>query len=249
MSTEINAQTKVGRCVAEHPHTARVFESLQIDYCCGGGITLAEACRKHNLEAQQVVDQLTSAIDQPPQSTPQNWNEASLADLCQHIVQTHHAYLRTELPRLTGLIDRVAQAHGENHPSLLDLRIVFAELRGELEPHMAKEEQILFPAVCELERAGEIRQFPFGTVANPIQMMEHEHDVAGTALKRIRKLTNNFAVPEDACNTYRVMLDGLRQLEQDMHEHIHKENNILFPRAQQLESRFVAAKTQDPASI
>ena len=130
----------------------------------------------------------------------------------------------------------MASAHGENHPALRQLRDVFADLRAELEPHMAKEEQILFPAVRYLEQTEQIPQFPFGTVANPIHMMEHEHDLAGTALKKIRQLTEDFHAPEDACNTYRVMLDGLRQLERDMHQHIHKENNILFPRAQQHES-------------
>ena len=156
--------------------------------------------------------------------------------MCDHIEATHHALLRQELPRLKGLIDKVAAAHGDSHPELGELRQVFAALQAELEPHMFKEEQILFPAIRQLEQAAQQPNFPFGTVANPIRMMEHEHDTAGSALAKIRELTHHFQPPDDACNTYRVMLEALHALEQDMHQHIHKENNILFPRSQQLEA-------------
>ncbi len=141
------------------------------------------------------------------------------------------------------MIEKVVAAHGQNQPQLNDLGQVFAALRGELEPHMFKEEQVLFPAIRQLEQAANRPSFPFGTVANPIRMMEHEHDTAGHALARIRELTNEYVPPETACNTYRVMLDGLRVLETDLHQHIHKENNILFPRAQTLELELEAAGT------
>ncbi|HIK95094.1 MAG TPA: iron-sulfur cluster repair di-iron protein, partial [Planctomycetes bacterium] len=144
------------------------------------------------------------------------------------------AFLKTELPRLTQLVRKVADVHDSVHPELHDVRTVFAELRSELEPHMMKEENILFPAIRLLEQSMDCPRFPFGTVANPIRMMEHEHDNAGNALKRIRELTQDFLVPVDACNTWRTMLDGLQNLERDLHRHIHKENSILFPRAEQL---------------
>ena len=237
----LNVNSTVGEWVVEYPQTARVFEGRKIDYCCGGGTSLTDACRKNSLDAKKVMAELTRVVADPQQEPEEDWSESSLTELCDHIQQTHHAYLRSELPRLETIIDKVAVGHGEAHPETNDLKNVFAELRAELEPHMFKEEQILFPAIRAMETAASRPRFPFGTVANPIRMMEHEHDAAGSALARIRELTVDFRIPDDACNTYRVMLDGLKQLEADMHQHIHKENNILFPRAQTLENKFATA--------
>jgi regulator of cell morphogenesis and NO signaling len=231
-----DTSTSVGEWVAEHPQTARVFEELQIDYCCGGDKPLAQACGAKGLDPDTIASRLSDAIAHTDDDSRRNWTQADLGELCDHIEATHHAFLRTELPRLAQLVDKVANVHGENHRELCDLRTVFTALRAELEPHMLKEEQILFPAIRQLENSTSPPQFPFGTVANPIHMMEHEHDNAGGALKRIRELTADFHVPEEACNTWSVMLDGLQNLEADLHQHIHKENNILFPRAQQLEA-------------
>jgi regulator of cell morphogenesis and NO signaling len=233
---EVNATSTIGEWVTEHPRSARVFEKLQIDYCCGGGHTLAEACTEKGLELDALVSQLADSIANAPDAPQQSWSEASAFELCHHIEQTHHAYLRQELPRLSQLVAKVATAHAANHPELRELQRVFAALRAELEPHMAKEEQILFPAIRLLEQSTGNPQFPFGTVANPIGMMKHEHDNAGAALKRIRELTDGFQAPADACTTWQLMLNDLRQLEADMHKHVHKENNILFPKAQQLEA-------------
>ncbi len=234
--TTLNAKSTVAQWVAAYPSTAHVFEQFQIDYCCGGGISLGEACGQKQLDALNIVEQLTQVIANPPQDSAQNWLNAPLTELCDHIEATHHAYLREELPRLTGLVDKVAKAHVSKHPQLADLQQSFAELRSELEPHMLKEEQILFPAIRHLEHAASLPSFPFGTVANPIRIMQHEHDTAGNALARIRQLTNDFTPPEDACNTFLVMLDSLQRLEVDLHQHIHKENFILFPRAEELEA-------------
>ena len=230
----VDTSTSVGEWVAAHPTTARVFEDLQIDYCCGGNKPLAQVCEAKGLDLDTIASQLSDAINIPDDSR-QNWTESALGDLCDHIEATHHAFLRTELPRLTQLVDKVAEVHGASHPELHELRTAFGELREELEPHMFKEEQILFPAIRLLEDSATSPQFPFGTVANPIRMMEHEHDNAGGGLKRIRELTADFRVPDDACTTWRVMLDGLKNLEADLHQHIHKENNILFPKARHLE--------------
>jgi regulator of cell morphogenesis and NO signaling len=229
-------ETTVGQWVAEHPQLSRLFESLRIDYCCGGGISLKDACRGRNLDPQHVLTQIEAAIATRSAEDAADWSHAPLALLCDHIERTHHAYLKTELPRLTEMVAKVAAVHGEGHPELNQVKQAFAELRAELEPHMFKEERILFPAIRTLEHSESPPAFPFGAVANPIRMMELEHDHAGDALERIRTLTANYRFPEGVCNTYRAMLDGLRQLEQDMHLHVHKENNILFPRAMELES-------------
>jgi len=234
--TGYSRSTSIGDWVVEHPQTARVFEELQLDYCCGGDISLAQACLKKGLDVDAIASRLCDIIAHSSNDLQENWNESSLSKLCDHIEATHHQFLRTELPRITQLTQRVAGAHSANHPELLTLQNQFDELRAELETHMGKEEQILFPAIRQLEESATQPQFPFGTVGNPIRMMEHEHESVGDALKRIRELTSDFHVPDDACNTWRVMLDALRNLEADLHQHIHKENNILFPRAQQLES-------------
>ena len=226
---------KVGRLVARHPRFGRVFEQYKIDYCCRGNVDLAEACRLADVDPEPVVEALMKTVEQPGEAET-DWNASPLSELTDHIEQTHHAFLRTELPRLSELIDKVCRAHGDRKPELFKLRDVFAAMRDELEMHMVKEEQILFPAVRTLEQHRESVPFPFGTIANPIRMMEHEHDTAGAALREMRRLTHDWIPPRDACPTYRVMLNSLAELERDLHNHIHKENNILFPRAQALES-------------
>ena len=231
---QVNLNSSVGNWVTAHPQTSRVFESLQIDYCCGGGKSLEQACWDRGLDPKQVVQQLEQAITEDEEST-ENWLDASLAELCDHIEQTHHAYLKEELPRLTNMVAKVANAHGDTRPELATVQEIFTSLRAELEPHMLKEEQVLFPAIRQLEQSADDPSFPFGTVANPIRMMEQEHDDAGYALSRLHTLTRDYQVPEGACNTYRAMLSGLHHLERDMHRHVHKENSILFPRAIELE--------------
>ena len=230
----IDTTRTVGDWVADHPETARVFEELQIDYCCGGNRPLADVCEAYDLDADSLASRLNDAIAQCGADLQPDCMEMSLRKLCDHIELTHHAFLKTELSRLAQLVTKVADVHGSMHPELHDVRTVFAELCAELEPHMMKEENILFPAIRILEQSMDCPQFSFGAVANPIRMMEHEHDNAGNTLKRIRQLTREFLVPVDACNTWRAMLDGLQNLERDLHQHIHKENNILFPRAEQL---------------
>jgi regulator of cell morphogenesis and NO signaling len=239
LESDLNLSTAVGHWVAMHPATSRVFERLGIDYCCGGNHPLEQACHERQIDPEKVLAQLQSVLDRG-ESTSANWLEAPLATLCDHIEVTHHAYLKSELPRLTEIVAKVVRVHGADHPELQGVQQALAELRAELEPHMFKEEQILFPAIRWLERSSAAPAFPFGTIANPIRMMEHEHDGAGNGLRQIRELTRDFEVPEGACNTYRAMLDGLHTLEQDMHQHVHKENNILFPRAIAREAELAA---------
>jgi len=239
----LNLDTPVGQWVAQQPSTSRVFEAFHIDYCCGGDKPLSAACAARNVDPEQVISELEKTMaQQPGKDSSDRWIDAALTELCDHIEQTHHAYLKTELPRLHGMIAKVLSAHGASHPEMSDVQEAFAALEADLAPHMFKEEQVLFPAIRRLEASDTPPAFPFGTVANPIRMMEQEHDNAGDALDRIHRATGDHTVPEDACNTYRAMLDGLRQLELDMHQHVHKENNILFPKAIELEQTLSVAQ-------
>lgn len=244
--TAISSSATVGHIVAHRPHLARVFEELQIDYCCGGRRPLAEVCQERGLDVDELVQRLAATESAAATSEP-DWTAVPLAELCDNIERTHHDYLRRELPRLTAIIAKVVNAHGANHPELASVQATFAELRAELEPHMAKEECILFPSIRYLEAHRRATPFPFGSLANPIRVMISDHDHAGDALGRIRQLTCDYAVPEGACNTYRVMLEGLATLERDMHVHVHKENNILFPRAVELETSVGGADSTNHA--
>lgn len=231
----INTMT-VGELVAERPNRARVFERLGIDYCCGGKATLTEASRGRGLDPKAVAAALREADKDGP-ADERNWSQASAAELAAHIVDTHHAYLRRELPRLALLVDKVAQVHGATHAELAEVREVFRDLEAEIGAHLWKEENILFPMIRAMEQSGTLEASHCGSVANPIRVMEFEHDNAGQALARLRALTADYAPPADACNSYRALLEGLVGLEADLHEHIHKENNILFPKAAALEAR------------
>jgi regulator of cell morphogenesis and NO signaling len=237
----LSAEKTVSDLVFERPSRSRVFEELGIDYCCGGGVSLAEACAGAGLDPGEVIAELERR-EAGQEEDGAGLTSMGLGELVDHIVETHHAYLREELPRLSFLVNKVANAHGGAHPELLELREVFEGLRAELEEHTEKEERMLFPACRELEGAGSMPPLPFGTVKNPIAAMMAEHVEAGEGLGRIRELTRGYAVPEDACNTYRAMLDGLAELERDTHYHVFKENSILFPRAAAAEA-VLATKT------
>jgi len=232
----LETTTTVGQLVAERPSRSRVFERHGIDFCCGGGQTLAEACSKRGLDPNQILSELEDADASTAETEIADWSSAPLADLIDHILGTHHAYLRNELPRLSAMVLKVAEVHGERHPELARVQSIFATLRQELVSHMMKEEQILFPGIKMLEGTADDIAVPFCGVQGPVRVMILEHENAGDALGQLRALTGDYTAPDDGCNTYRAMLDGLRELEADLHMHIHKENNILFPRALELES-------------
>ena len=218
----------------EIPQAIRVFEKLGIDYCCGGGKSLSEACAQIKIPVEQVLTSL-SAIVTPDLAATSDWKQAPLSDLVDHIVTRHHAYVKQELPRLDLLLNKVAGKHSEKHPELKRVQIVFGTMRDELNSHLLKEEQILFPYIKQLESDGQRRGSMFGSVRNPIHMMEIEHDSAGDALRELRQITNNFTAPEEGCFSYKTLYQGLAEFEADLHQHIHLENNILFPRAIELE--------------
>ena len=233
----LSAQATVGDLVKANPIRSRLFEQLQIDYCCGGGVPLGEACAKRGLDVQAVLQQIEQAdLQSVDDGTIVDADAMSLTGLADHIEQTHHHYMKSELPRLDAMTQKVHEVHGESDARLADVRRAFEGLFEELSQHMMKEEQILFPMIRQLESSTDLPAFHCGSVANPIRQMEFEHDNAGNALAVMRQLTDAYQPPEWACNTYRAMLDGLRQLEGNLHQHIHKENNVLFPKAIQLES-------------
>jgi regulator of cell morphogenesis and NO signaling len=228
----------VGELVARRPAAARVFERFGIDYCCGGKRTLEDAARRAGTDGAAVRAALAAA-DLPTGDDGIDLTSLTLTGLCEYVVETHHAYLRAELPRIDRLLTKVNAAHAARHPELRGLGRVFGEFATELSRHMAKEEYVLFPAIRRLEQEQLVPAGAFGTVANPIRMMEAEHDHAGDALGAMRSLTSGFTPPADACPTYRALLAALAELEADMHRHVHAENNILFPRAIRLEEELV----------
>lgn len=224
MSTTISltSSTAVGEIAVDYPLATRVFARYNIDYCCGGGKPLEAVCKKLGLDIDTVLEELNQEISTDNQSQ-QKWDEASLEELIDHILITYHRPLKEELPRLEAMIQKVNQVHGEKDPKRLpELLKVFTELKNELLQHMMKEEQILFPMIKDGR----------GDMANgPVDVMMHEHESAGDALRRIRKLTDDYQPPVAACTTWRALWHGLGVLETDLHQHIHLENNILFPRA------------------
>lgn len=228
----------VGELVVQRPSRARVFERFGIDYCCGGKFPLAEVCRKKGIDAQQVL----AALDQEDTGSPaidHDWSAASMTELSAHIEATHHAYLKREMPRLEYLTGRVADRHGDQRPELRQVQQIFSAFKAEMDAHMMKEEQVLFPMCRELDSAQSAPTFHCGSVRNPVAMMIAEHDNAGEDLRQMRELTGGYVPPGDACNTYRAMLAALAELEVDTHQHVHLENNILFPKAIAAEARLI----------
>jgi regulator of cell morphogenesis and NO signaling len=228
---QIDLNRNVSDIAANSLEAVRLFEHYGIDYCCGGKRPLADVCREKGLDPAAVAADL--GTEGQPDPADVNWTTAGLTDLIRHIVTRHHGYLKSELPLLAQRLTKVVQVYGETE-GLAGLKDVFTALRAELELHLHKEEVILFPYVERLV-AGGPAVAPCGWIGQPIAVMEHEHEDAGEALRRIRAITRNFEVPEGACITYRSLLAGLEELEHDLHMHIHLENNILFPRAMALE--------------
>jgi len=234
--TTFQIHDTVGAIVRDRPSLSRWFEQAKVDYCCGGKKTLEEACRQVGIDPQGFLAQLEASVtsDEEPEV---NLATLSLIELADCIEQTHHGYLHSELPRLEKMTAKVAAVHGEKEPRLHQIKAVFLALSQELTTHLMKEEQILFPMIRQLESRETLCLFQSGILANPVRCMEFEHEEAGIALAQLRQLTDDFTPPNWACNTYRAMLDALANFEQDMHQHIHKENNVLFPRAMEMEQQ------------
>jgi len=228
--TAITPETRIGDIVAARPALARLFETLGIDYCCGGKQTLAAACAVHNVAASTIIATIGATLanlDAGPAEV--DAAAMSLTELADHLEQTHHLYLKEELPRLVEMADRVARKHGWRDTRLAEMASTVQDLAQEMTSHMHKEEAVLFPLVRQID-AGIHGGFQ-AAIANPIRQLEAEHDHAGRAVAHLRLLTAGFVPDGEACNTHRALLAGLAQLELDLHRHIHKENNVLFPRA------------------
>lgn len=228
---EITSQTRVADVATEFPATIRVFQRYGIDFCCGGKRALSDVCGELNLELTQVKQDLDLAVQGPRGQAPA-WQKWSLADIIGGIVHRYHRPLDEELPRLAAMMQKVLSVHGERHPELSGIAATFRSLRGQLVPHMQAEEEMLFPYLVRLEagaRSG--GAFDDGDLSGSTGALETDHVAVGRTLAELRERTSGYRAPEDACNTFRGLYHGFAELEQGLHEHIHVENNILFPRA------------------
>jgi regulator of cell morphogenesis and NO signaling len=218
----IQAGTTVGTIAAEHPLSTRVFQRHGIDFCCGGGRPLGEVCEEKGIALAQMLGEIEAEISEAPDAQVR-WDEEPLGALLDHILSAYHEPLKEELPRLEAMARKVHRVHGEKDPERLQgLLDTYLALKADLDQHMPKEEQILFPMI----RSGQ-----GAMAAGPISVMEHEHEAVGAMLRRLRELTDDYTVPAEACNTWRALWVGLADLERALHEHIHLENNVLHPRA------------------
>lgn len=232
----MNINQTVGEIVAQDYRTASVFQSQGIDFCCKGDRTLQEVCESKNIAAPVLMEQLSEATASQEKGAPdyRSWPLDLLAD---YVEKKHHRYVAAKSPELLQYLVKLCKVHGERHPELFEIRNEFAHIYNELTVHMQKEERILFPFVRRLVTEKQPSRSPFGTVENPINMMVHEHKVEGDRIAKISELSNQYTPPADGCATYRVAFAMLREFEEDLHLHIHLENNILFPRAIQLEKQ------------
>lgn len=234
----ISSAMTVREVVVQLPEATRLFETLKIDYCCGGNQPLTKACESAGLEVDNIISMLAGLSD-AGRNDQVDFQTLSPTELIAHIVETHHVFTKSEIDRLQALIEKVCGVHGANHPELLTVRDLFHRLAADLMPHMFKEEQVLFPYIAKLDKAtsqNELRPFaPFGTVNNPVRMMMMEHETAGSILRELRTVTSDYHAPADACISYQTLYQALDGFEKDLHQHIHLENNILFPRAVEME--------------
>lgn len=240
----ITKNTLIGELVAQDYRTASVFKQNEIDFCCNGNRSIGDACEQKNLDADKLIQQLQE-VNAATNGSSIDYNSWPLDLLADYIQKKHHRYVEVKIQEIIPYLEKIARVHGGRHPELLEVEKEFKESAGELTVHMKKEELVLFPYIRKLvqaQQAGTAAQQPsFGTVQNPIQNMMHDHDAEGERFRKISALLNNYTTPADGCNTYRVTLALLKEYEEDLHLHIHLENNILFPKAIQLEQSLVTA--------
>lgn len=228
MSAQISLECRVGELVAEDFRNAHVFSRFGIDFCCGGGRSLASACERAGAEPTEVLHALSQLA---AEGTPDDaLAKLPLGELIEHIEATHHKYIRDTAPLLLEYAQKMVRAHGEHYEEIKPLAGWIRALMDDLLPHLQKEEQILFPAIRALSQGQEFNAC-FGHIGNPIRAMEYEHNEAGQILAKLQQLTNHYQAPEHACTTWRVCYATLAEFEADLHRHIHLENNLLFPKA------------------
>lgn len=231
----ITEQTIVGELVAQDYRTASVFKKQGIDFCCNGNRSIAEACDKKQINTAAMIETLEEVMNHTNGAVA-DYNSWPLDLLADYVEKKHHRYVNEKIVEIAPFLNKVARVHGDRHPELLEVLELFSECAEDLTAHMHKEEQILFPFVRRMV-AGDLAQAPFGTIQNPINMMMHEHTAEGERFRKVAELTDNYTPPEDACNTYRVTYALLKEFEEDLHLHIHLENNILFPKAIAMETK------------
>lgn len=243
----ITEKNIVGELVAQDYRTASIFKNHGIDFCCNGNRTIAEACEKKKIDSSPLINLLKQAVQQSNQQSIDfnSWSPDLLAD---YIEKKHHRYVEQKTKEIIPFLYKVARVHGERHPELLEIEELFKHSAGELAAHMKKEELVLFPFIRKMVKMQNQQEAftpaLFGTVQNPITMMHHEHDTEGERFRKIAELTQNYTPPADACNTYKVTFSLLKEFEEDLHLHIHLENNILFPKAIEMENSFLSIETQ-----
>jgi regulator of cell morphogenesis and NO signaling len=235
----IQKESKIGEVVADNFRTAQVFESLGIDFCCGGKNSINDACMAKGIDPDFVVKEISKAGD--VNSTASHFSTWDVDFLIDYIVNNHHSYVLTSLPTIEHHLQKVIAAHGEKNPNLAEIDTVFSLLKAELIEHMMKEERMLFPYIKKLnfcyKNSIEIPAAPFGALSNPVRVMEDEHAAAGEMMAQINKLTGGYLIPEKACGTYKLLYNELKDFETDLHMHVHLENYILFPKAVELEEK------------
>jgi regulator of cell morphogenesis and NO signaling len=237
--------TTIREIVSEDFRTASIFDKNSIDFCCHGNITLEEACTKNGISAEEIQKEI-ALLSSVKGDDNENYNTWELDVLAEYIVRTHHQYVKAAIPAITAHLEKVVRKHGDHHPEVKRIQLWFHEVAEELIRHMTKEEMVLFPAIKTMVKnmpAGSMFERPhFGSIANPIRMMEAEHVAAGNTMESIRAASSGFTVPADACTTYRITYEELKQFEADLHKHIHLENNILFPKAIALEQQLMMSR-------
>ena len=233
----ISTSTVIGDLVTEDPRRTRVLEAFGLDYCCGGQRSLFEAAVTKGVDPEVVA----TALELPGEARPLRWESSDLAGLAHEIVDTHHAYLWEEMPRLQALVAKVDSVHGERHSELAQVRDLYERAVADLEPHLTREERVVFPAITRLERTQAPVRMNGTTLGNAVQRLIDEHDVVGELFAELRRVTDGYTTPADGCGSYAAMLAGLEEMEQDLHQHVHKENNVVFPRVVELDRRVTTA--------
>ena len=225
----------LAQIVNSHHQAASIFEKYHLDFCCKGKRSLEQACSEQQLTVSQVTEELENIFSKESTGTVIDFDKMNLTQLCDYIVQTHHAYVKKEMPQIYAYLQKVSSKHGERHPELGEIFGFFSAVKEDMEDHMRKEELVLFPRIKELQKLADNEnarlQLTMGYLQSPIIVLEQEHDHAGRVLNDIRIFSNDYTPPQDACTTYRLSFAALKAFELDLHQHVHLENNILFPKA------------------